>query len=426
MKLSKKSFVVIYLIYGLILTALATKNGGLLLLAIPFLLYLIIGLYQAPTSLAIRAERIIAGSSIHAGEPTEIQILIENLGEDLENLHIQDQVLPGLKIIDGQVKKQTSLAAQDQTRVKYIIEASRNIYSWQNIVVSASDPLGLFEINREIPAPGELLVRPVPIQIRPVTLKPRATLHTSGPIPARLSGTGTDFWSVREYRPGDSYRWINWRLTNRHFKKMFTNEYEREEIADYGIILDARRMYNSDSLEAEIFEYSTSVTASLCENLIRSGNRVSLLVLGKPILQVYPGYGKGQLNALMVNLSRAKLGGNIKLRNLDYFPPRLFPARSLILVLSLVGQRDLKFYARLRAYGYEVLLISPDSITYAVNKSRQKEEKSLAFRTARIERILQLQKIMKLGIKIIDWEVDKPVDPLIRRIAQSATHRRNI
>jgi uncharacterized protein (DUF58 family) len=207
---------------------------------------------------------------------------------------------------------------------------------------------------------------------------------------------------------------------------MFTNEYEREEIADYGIILDARRMYNSDSLEAEIFEYSTSVTASLCENLIRSGNRVSLLVLGKPILQVYPGYGKGQLNALMVNLSRAKLGGNIKLRNLDYFPPRLFPARSLILVLSLVGQRDLKFYARLRAYGYEVLLISPDSITYAVNKSRQKEEKSLAFRTARIERILQLQKIMKLGIKIIDWEVDKPVDPLIRRIAQSATHRRNI
>jgi len=51
-----------------------------------------------------------------------------------------------------------------------------------------------------------------------------------GSIPARLGGSGTDFFGVREYHPGDSLRSLDWRLTARHPRQFFTKEFEQEEM----------------------------------------------------------------------------------------------------------------------------------------------------------------------------------------------------
>jgi uncharacterized protein (DUF58 family) len=425
MQLNNKSRLLVFLIYGLILSALITRDGDLLLLAIPLLAYLLIGIAQTPGSINLKIIRSVDKSSVIASEPLTVQITVENQGAQLAYLHLKDRGSPSLEIIEGSTETLTSLPSGEKAEFNYRVTAPRDVLVWEDVQAHSCDPLGLFETYLNIPAAGQVLVRPAPMQIRPITLKPRATLHTAGPIPARLAGRGTDFWGVREFRPGDSFRWINWRLTNRHPNKMFTNEYEREEIADYGILLDARNLTESVSLEEEIFEYSVSAIASLSEQFLRTGNRVSLLILGKPLLQVFPGYGKNQLNTLLVNLSHAKLGGNIKFRNLEYFPSRLFPNRSLLLVFSLVGPRDLKAYSRMKAYGYDVLLISPNLIEHAHRPSAQNELNSLAYRTAKIERAVQLQQIRKLGVNVIDWNISQPIGPILYETAQAMLHKRN-
>ena len=99
------------------------------------------------------------------------------------------------------------------------------------------------------------------MKLRQIPLNPRLTLPTPGPAPTHLAGSGTDFFGVREYRPGDLLHRLNWRMAARHPGKLFTREYEREEIADIGLILDTCRLANFDRIDEELLEYSIKAAA---------------------------------------------------------------------------------------------------------------------------------------------------------------------
>ncbi|MFC1936040.1 DUF58 domain-containing protein [Chloroflexota bacterium] len=424
--MNNKLLILILVPCGLILFALTIRNGRLLLLAIPFLVYLIIGVIQAPSAITLLAHRAIDKSNVIAQEIIEARIVIKNQGNTLVNLCLEDTLFPSMAILDGQAHQRLSLSAGENTEIHYLFKAARGVYSWNTIHARASDPFGLFNLDCDIPAFGEVLVRPAPMQIRSIPLKPRFTLRAAGPISARLAGSGTDFWGIREYRTGDSLRRLNWRLAARHPHKLFTNDYEREEIADFGLILDARKLTNSSTIEEALFEYSVCAAASLSENFIKNGNRVSLLIFGESISSIFPGYGKKHLNLLQRNLARADLGANLPFRYLEYFPTRLFPARSQIVILSPVDSRDLETYARLLAFGYDVLLITPDPVDYTSRMLPQTKINTLASRAARVERVIQLKRLLKLGVKVIDWQVNMPLETIINKNASQLIRSRSI
>jgi uncharacterized protein (DUF58 family) len=424
--MNKKSTLIVFIISGLFLSALVSINGKLLLLAIPFLVYLIVGVMQVPGNVSLLANRTVDKTSAVAQEPVEIRIPIQNQGNTLVNLYIEDRLFPAMTILEEKPYRRVALSAGEVTELRYKFKATRGVYSWNILRACASDPFGLFEVECDIQAPGEILVRPTPLQIQPVTLKPRATLPSAGPILARKAGSGTDFWGVREYRPGDALRRINWNLAARHPNKLFSNDYEREESADFGLILDARRLTDDDALEEALFEYSVSAVATLAKNFLRNGNRVSLLVFGEAILTAFPGYGKHQLNMLLWNLAHARLGGDLPFTSLKHFPTKLFPTRSLLVIFSTVDPRDQEAYARLRAFGYEVLLISPDPVNFAAQRLPQTQTNTLASRAARVERVIQLKRLLKLGVKVIDWQVNQPLEPLVRNLAKQMMHTRNM
>jgi uncharacterized protein (DUF58 family) len=424
--MNKKTFLLVLLICGLFLAALSLRNGRLLLLAVPFLVYLMVGVLQAPGETALSAVRSIDKLSGIAGEPVEMQVVIENQGAELVNLLIKDKLHHSMTVLEGQEQSRLSLTPGEATKLDYKFKAARGVYTWKTIQVCASDPFGLFEYKREVPAFGELLVLPAPMKTRTVMLNPRHTMHAPGPTPARLAGSGTDFWGVREYRSGDPLAQVNWRLKARHPHKLFTNEYEREEIADFGLILDTRKLSSACAVEEALFEYSVSGAMSLAESFLKNGNRVSLLVYGKPISSVFPGYGKKHLHTLQRNLAHARLGEYIPFSYLAYFPTRLFPARSVIVIFSRVHCRDLEVYARLRSFGYDVLLISPDPVEYTSQRLPSSQINSLAVRLARVERVVQLKQLLQLGVKVVDWQVDKPLETVIHESVNRLAQRRNI
>jgi uncharacterized protein (DUF58 family) len=423
--MNKKSFLILIIISGLLLSSLMAMNGKLLSLAVPFLVYLIIGVMQSPNDVQLQASRMVDKPSIVAGDSIETKIIVKNLGSALANLYIEDKGCSALKIVDGGSHQRVALTIGEETELRYKFDPPRGVYSWKKIRACASDPFGLVDFEFEVPASGDILVRPAPLQIRPISLKPKATLPTAGPVLARQAGLGTDFWGVREYRSGDTLRRINWRLTTRHPHKLYTNEYEREETADFGLILDARRLTNSEAMEEALFEYTVSAVVTLAKNFLRSGNRVSLLVFGKRMLTAFPGYGKHQLDLLLWNLARAKLDGDAPFTTLQHFPTSLFPTRSLMVIFSTVDSRDQDSYAQLRAYGYDVLLISPDPVDFTSRMLPQNEINTLAFRAARVERVIQLNRLLKMGVNIIDWQVNKPLEPLVRDAALQMRYARD-
>ena len=65
--MSTKGSFVSLLTCGLLLAALVARNGQILLLAIPFLVYLVIGLLQCPGTISLRARRTLGKTEVAAG-----------------------------------------------------------------------------------------------------------------------------------------------------------------------------------------------------------------------------------------------------------------------------------------------------------------------------------------------------------------------
>ena len=241
-----KALILLLIIFSLLLTALVTYNADLIWMALLCLVYLGTGFLQSPSAREIRlsATRSVEKDTTNTLATIEVSVVIINQGTAFVRLCLSDPLQYGMSIKNGQNQQSAILQAGEDAVFKYTFQSERGSFIWKTIRVKVSDPFGLIETELDLPAEAKIQVRPELNKFRPFPLRPQRTLHSAGSIPARLGGSGTDFWGVREYHPGDPLRRLDWRLTARHPHKFFTKEFEQEEIADIGLILDARRKTN--------------------------------------------------------------------------------------------------------------------------------------------------------------------------------------
>jgi uncharacterized protein (DUF58 family) len=332
-----------------------------------------------------------------------------------------------MEITEGELSQWVSLQPGESTELKYSFTAKRGNFSWKSIRTVVSDPLNLIEIEMLLPEGSSIQVRPPIKKFKSIALRPNNTVHSPGSIPARLGGNGTDFFGVRQYHPGDSLHTLDWRLTARHPGKFFTKEFEQEEIAEIGLILDARPNNELRIREESLFEHSVGATASLAEMFLHQGHRVSLLVFGGKIANVFPGYGKTQLHRILSCLAQVKIepAGGV-LTYFDFLPIRMFPNHALMIIISPLTAGDRPFFQRLRAYGYQALLVSPDPIDFIHAAVPQDTANQLAIRAASLERQFRLSGIAQLQVPVIDWQVSQPLFPLVRNTLTRSRGKREL
>jgi uncharacterized protein (DUF58 family) len=415
--MNNKTLVIALIIFSLLLIALITRNGEIAWMMLPFLAYLVTGILQTPPleKLSLSAKRTLEQNRSNGIASIDANLAVQNNGLETVHLFINENIHEGMKITDGELSRWMALRPGESAELNYAFTATRGNFSWNSIRTVVSDPLGLIETEILLPASATIQVRPPVKKFKAISLRPHSTVHSPGSIPAHLGGSGTDFFGVREYHSGDPLRSLDWRLTARHPRKFFTKEFEQEEIAEIGLILDARQSTNLQIGEESLFEHCVGATASLAETFLHQGHRVSLFVFGKTMSNVFPGYGKVQLHRIMSCLSRAKVETEERASaHLDFLPIRMFPSHALIIIISSLTSVDRPLFQRLRAYGYQALLVSPDVIDFAYPTLAQDINTRLAIRAARLERRLQLNNIAQLQIPVIDWQVSKPLFPLVR------------
>lgn len=415
--MNNKTLLVGLVSLGLLVTALITRNGQIAWMMLPFLAYLGTGLLQS-----VPAEKLHLGAARRlqydrTGEESSIQasLSVQNQGQATLQVCLHESLQDGMKVTGGELSRRVELRAGESAALQYTFTAARGEFSWQSVHVLVSDPLSLVQSELSLPAGASIQVRPQGRRFKAIRFRPHSTLHSPGSIPAGLGGSGTDFFGVREYQPGDPLRRLDWRLTARHPHKFFSKEFEQEEIADIGLILDARQGSELRVGAHSLFEACLEATASLAEMFLHQGHRVSLFVFGETALNVFPGYGKTQLQRVLGCLSKARVGtGNRALASLDFIPIRMFPSRALLIVLSPLSPADRSLFLRLRAYGYQAVLISPDPIDFASPNLARDRAGKLAIRAARIERRLRLNDIAQMQIPVIDWRLDEALFPLLQ------------
>ena len=417
-----RSLLLSLLTYVLLLTGIVTRQGEFLVLALPLVTYLLVGYLQSPEKIILEATRQLSVERALPDSNVDVTVTVTNRGSNLEEVLLADVLPHGLTVRSapssslGVSRHLLRLAKGESYTFAYTVSGPRGGYAFEMLEAWGNDRLAVNSSGVRVEAKGRLFVLPPVTRVRHLTIRPRRTWVYAGVIPARAGGTGTEFFGVREYQPGDPPHAINWRASARYRDILYANEYQQERVADVGIVLDGRMRTNEFTRSHSLFEYSVQAAASIADALLSQGNRVGLLLYASYLSWTLPGYGKIQRERILHALANAKTGDSQVFSDLEHIPARLFPPESQIVFVSPLAEDDWKPLIQLRATGYDVLVISPNPVKFELSYLPSSNPNvDLAGRVLHMERLLLLQRLQRANIHVLDWDVKEPFDVLIKR-----------
>ena len=398
---------------SLLLPGLLLRNGPLLLLSLPYLIFALAPFWKRSSETRLKAGRRIEPEHVRGDQPCRIIVSLMNQGRALEDVEIADVVATGVRV-EGDSTFHGPLGAGRAQSLDYTARSIRGRYEFPGLKVCLHDLLGLRCEQDFVPCPGTMVAVPVLEKLEKITITPRRTQVYTGMVRSRESGPGVEFFGTRAYVPGDPLRYLNWKAGAR-WDLFVTNLFEQERVSDVGLILDARHVAEVRSNGASLFEHSVRAAGSLADYFITQGNRVGLFINGASLEWTFPGYGKRQRSRIFDALVRAKLGRHEVFKDFQHLPTRLFPAQSQIMMVSPLLPWDVNPMHCLRARGYQVAVVSPDPIAFEKRAWPPDECTALAERIARMERETTVAKLRRAGILVAEWDVATPLWLSIRR-----------
>ena len=395
---------------------IGTVHGEFIALALPFVVYLLLGYLFTPDDLKLEATRHLSAERISPNADVVVTVTVTNRGSHLEEVLLQDIVPADLMIRSASSRHLVRLAKGASYTFAYTVSGPRGAYKFESVRAQVNDHLAVISREVQIEAKGQLFVFPPVIRLRNVTIRPRRTRVYAGSIPARAGGTGTEFFGVREYHQGDSPRIINWRLSAHQEDTLYSNEFQQERVSDVGLILDGRLRTNEFARGYSLFEYSVQAAAALTDALLAQGNRVGMLVYAAYLRWTLPGYGKVQRERILHALAQARPGGSDVFADLEHLPTRLFPSESQVILVSPLHEDDYLPLVQLRAQGYQILVVSPNPVKFELSYLPQDRNVELAGRVIQMERTLLLNRMQRASIQVLDWDVTEPFDIVVKRM----------
>jgi uncharacterized protein (DUF58 family) len=185
----------------------------------------------------------------------------------------------------------------------------RGVHTLGEIRLRSGFPLGIDTAESQVKTPMfSLVVYPKP--------EPVARLFDGADLSSRVSndfyteraGGHEEFMAVREYRQGDSPRYIHWPTTARK-RELIVREFHENSARVMSIVLDLNQTFDVGHRHDSVLEYSVKIAASLgCEALGR-GWRVNLFGIGRQPLNLTGLTGEKERMRLLEALAYVRCDG---------------------------------------------------------------------------------------------------------------------
>ena len=144
---------------------------------------------------------------------------------------------------------------------------------------------------------------------------------------------GSEFFALRDYRPGDTLRHVNWKASARR-DTLVTNEYETERSGDVTIIVDARTIGGDEDLEATV-----EAATSLSSYFLKQRDRVGMVILGHVVDVIKANYGKRQMQKIVDHLTDARPGAVRSAVSIRLALNRYFRGDSMVVLITALNDR---------------------------------------------------------------------------------------
>ncbi len=187
----------------------------------------------------------------------------------------------------------------------------RGEYRIGPLALTSSYPLGISTARKEM-ADSEvpLLVFPEVFDIVKLPLVSGSATPMSGVEAASKSGGSEEFFGTREYRQGDSLRYIHWPSTARH-SQLIVKEFEIRASVEVTIVIDLHRKSEIGKGKETTLEYAVKIAASTAKYSLDRSHTVQLVCFGKDERTIPAAKGFSQLARILEALAKVGADGNV-------------------------------------------------------------------------------------------------------------------
>ena len=209
----------------------------------------------------IQVERNMNTLKLACKEKSEISFTIKNFSPLTAHVCYYFDSVPYFYIFDDGNKGIFELRPNEIRKISYkVTSQNRGLYKAGPVRIRTSDPLGLFQIDMELPCPLEITVRPARIKLITEVVPgfPQGNLKIKNPCYEDI----TMRRSVRPYMNGDELKRINWR-TSAKFDGLYTNQYEDSFDAPFFVFLNLAEedydLHNRNYYSEKAIEIAASI-----------------------------------------------------------------------------------------------------------------------------------------------------------------------
>lgn len=199
-------------------------------------------------------------------------------------------------------------------------------YAWPPMRARVAGPFGLAWWPRQLRATGEFVVVPDML----TAAGPQAGAVSGGARQSAFMGAGGQVLQLRDFRPGDSLRVIDWKASARR-NRLISRDFSEDQHLDIVVGIDAGRASGIWCGELDRLGHYVNVTARFAQYAIAQDDRVGLVIFGdRPLAALVPGRGIAAVSRI-----RSVLGA-LQVQTTDSNP-----IHAAIRIRTLVRQRSL-------------------------------------------------------------------------------------
>jgi len=366
---------------------------------------------SSPPLVDLEVRRDVSDEFPQPGDEVTVTVTAENTGDTLlPDLRLIDRVPPMMTVVDGTPRTGTALRPGGKTTFQYRLVAERGVHSWPLQAVGR-DISGSVERDAYIIPETGIECLPSLKTTAEMPVRMQTSLYT-GEVETPVGGEGLEFFSLRDYQPGDPRKRIDWKTYARtgEFK---TVEFREERAARTVLLFDCRESAYTSAARGEkhALDHAVDVSFEVFASLFDQGHLVGIAAFDGIPCWLGPNTGDTHLqrvrrlfvdhpalSPLPPDLSEVEEGRYVDpMRHIR----RQLPENTQIFLFSpLTDGHTHEVARRLDGGGHLVTVVSPDPTA----------TRTIGQRLARIERKVRVRQLRDHGIRVIDWSTDQPLN----------------
>ena len=387
---------------SLILIGMMISNFQLMIVGLTFISFLAInGWIEGHSDLEIKRE--VSAVNVYKGDDINVVLTITNKSyRRTQQLEVFDNVPHEMKMRKGINLMRMNLGPGQTATIRYTVRCPlRGHYTIGPTSIRYRNAFNLFVSETSVGDRSDITVFPQVRDVEEALIRSDVPKMYTGATTLKTPGLGMEFYALREYFPGDSFRSINWKAFARTGELM-VNEKTRDAVTDVFIILDTRDVARIGTVLKNPLEMGTVAAASIANYFIKRRDSVSLVTYGERMDFLPPETGDKQHYKVLSQLAAVESKGSMPLQAVtNALSPRISRGSPVFIISSLEGDgTTLSAIRNLSGKGHEVIVLSPSSIDLERLVSRIPR---MAYEVLKLERQNRLTAISGYGAKVIDW-----------------------